>query len=128
MDFKSKIKNSITLEEQRIFVKFSVLQGHSGGIIHSDLVKLLGKEALAKSTVEKWVTKLRKGETDMEGAQGGDRTDPEIINQRIELIKECFSESRHWSLRSLASHTSIPYHSVQRIIKHVLGMRKILGK
>ncbi|EFN69523.1 hypothetical protein EAG_08814, partial [Camponotus floridanus] len=35
---------------------------------------------------------------------------------------------RHWSLRSLAARTGIPYTTVQSIVRDEMKMRKVLGK
>src|SRR5579883_1760028 len=103
MAFKQGLVSSTTIEEQRVFIKFSLLQDHSSGVIHSNLVKMLGHQAIAKKTVEKWCTKFRSGTTSVESAAGGDRTDPQVREEHVEQVKACFHESRHWSLRSLAS-------------------------
>lgn len=34
---------------------------------------------------------------------GGDCSDNEILQIQVEQIKKCFPDSRHWSMRSLAS-------------------------
>ena len=128
MDFKQELRKSITREEQRAFVKFSILQDHSTGVIHSNLVKLLGKEALSQSTVKYWAAKFRQGETSSQCAAGGDHSNPEILEQRIEQVKACFDESRHWSLRSLASNCGFSYGTAWKIVKEKLQMTKVLDK
>lgn len=128
MDFKQRIIFSVTDEEQRIFIKFCLLQDHSAGVIHSNLVRMLGSQALPRSTIERWCTKFRRGETSAEKASGGDRSDPAIVEQHVEQVQACFHESRHWSLRSLASNTGLPYATVQRIVTEKLRMTKVLDK
>jgi hypothetical protein len=53
------LKNSITLDKQSIFIKFSVLLNHSSGLIHANLNKIAGKNSMAKSTVEKWCKEFK---------------------------------------------------------------------
>lgn len=126
MEFKHKIKRSINFEEQRVFVKFSVLQDHSAGLIHLTLVKLLGSNAASKATVTRWAAKFKSGEFDEESHHGGDRSDQGLREQRVTQILDCLEQSEDWSVRSLASQTNIPHSTVQRIITHELV--KISGK
>lgn len=128
MDFKEIIKKSISSKDQEVFVKFSLLQNHTAGLIHSNLVKMLGKKSMSKSCIEKWISKIKKGGEVISSTHGGDRTDRKIREERIELIKSCFYESRHWSKRSLANRTNIPKSTVQGIIHNDLKMKKVLGE
>lgn len=54
--------------------------------------------------------------------------DQGLRSERIVRIQECFEESRHWSLRSLAARTEIPWSTVRNIVKDQLKMSKVLGK
>ena len=131
MDFSQvaeNLKQSFSDEEQRIFVKFGVLQNHSVGVIAQDLKRMLGPHALPESTVRRWVAMIRSGRTDMRKESGGDHQDVDVRQQRVEAIKACFAKSRHWSLRSLASNVQAPYSTVRRIVEDDLGMIKKLGK
>ena len=109
-------------------MKFAVLQEHSGGVIHSNLERLLGRRAVSRSTVMRWAAQFRRGDPSVEEARGGDHRDAEIRQQRVAQIEACFDESRHWSLRSLASITSIPPNTVKNIVQTDLCMTKKLGK
>ena len=128
MDFKQNLINSIDASEQRVFVKFGVLQNHSAGLIHANLRKLLGSHAMSKSTIERYASRIRSGNFSIQSRAGGDQSDQAIRAERVSFIQECFLESRHWSLRSLASRTGIPYTTVQSIVTEELKMNKILGK
>lgn len=128
MDFKNVIRESISKQDQQIFVKFCLLKDYSTYMIHSELTKFLGSLASPKKTIEKWVAKYRKGERVSSTNIGGDRSDQVIRQQRIEKIESCFEESRHWSLRSLASTTGIPLSTLSVILKRDLKMKKKLGK
>lgn len=128
MDFKEACINSISVKDQRVFIKMCMLLNHSSGIIHQSLTKALGDKALPKSTVERWMAKFRKGEFDVEEHRGGDRSDKDVKAERIEMVRNCFDEERHWSLRSLASRLNIPKSTLAAIVKDDLKMKKVLGK
>jgi hypothetical protein len=51
--------SSVTVEEQRVFIKFGVILNRDSGQIQRDLVKALGKNALKPSTVRKWDFEFR---------------------------------------------------------------------
>lgn len=128
MDTKQLIINSISDFEQRIFIKFAVLLGWSGGVILDYLKKAIGKRAFARRTVYSWIKKINDGETDLSEHRGGDRSDHELRNERVLMIRDAMDESRHWSVRSLALHLEIPAATVERIVKNELQMKKKMGK
>lgn len=128
MDSTEIIKKSVSTGDEQSFVKFGLLQKHSAGLIFFNLTKLLRPLAKSKSTIERWASRLKKGEPLTSNNFGGDRSDAKIHEERVEIIKSCFDESRHWSMRSLASRTGIPLSSVQRIVTNELKMTKKLGK
>lgn len=128
MDFKQQLIKSIDASEQRVFVKFGVLQDHSAGLIHANLRKLLGSQAMSKATIERYAARVRLGDFSIQSRAGGDQSDQALRAERVSLIQECFLESRHWSLRSLASKTGIPYTTVQSIVTDELKMKKIMAK
>jgi hypothetical protein len=45
--------SSVTVEEQRVFIKFGFILNRDSSEIQRDLVKALGKNALKPSTVKK---------------------------------------------------------------------------
>lgn len=128
MDARNSLIESISARDQRVFIKMCLLLGHSGSIVHQNLVKICGNNALAKSTVEGWMTKFRKGEVSVEEARGGDRSDKVLKAQRIEQVKSLMDDDRHWSTRSLASRISLPQTTVSAILRNDLKMKKLLGK
>ena len=129
MDFKLSIKNDISKVEVIGIVVFILERLHCR--THPWWVEKnvsdQGK-CFTDRTVRNWVASSKNGGNVAEERRGGARNDEYERQRRISVIKECFSQSRHWSLRSLASHTSIPYGTVQRIVRGELGYKKILSK
>lgn len=74
------------------------------------------------------MTRFRRGEADVNEHRGRPRGHEENFEQRVDTIQSCMVESRHWSLRSLATKTGIPRETVRRIIVNHLKMKKKMGK
>lgn len=128
MDARKKLIESITPNEQRIFIKFCFLLQWSSGAIFDTLNKLMPKNRLGKSTVEGWCTRFRKGDIQVEPHQGGDRSDANLKLERIEAIRGQLDESRHWSLSALSSRLGIPKPTIYFILRNDLKMKKKMGK
>lgn len=128
MDSSEILKYSIDAEQQCIFVKFCVLKNHSAGLIHQELTRILGRRSVSFRTVARWLARYRSGDTTARTPKIGSRGDEDLRQERIDRIKDCFDESRHWSVRSLASRTGISKSTVGRIVRTELCMKKILGK
>jgi hypothetical protein len=73
----------------------------------SFLGRKIAGHASPESTVQRWVSHTRCGRTD---------------------LKNCFEESCHWSLRSLASNVQLPYGTIERIVRDELRMIKKFRK
>lgn len=128
MSSNQKIINSISDFEQRIFIKFAILLGWSGGITRKNLQKAVGGKALAESTIYSWIKKINDGRTDVSEARGGDTSDQNLRLKRREEIQQAMDDSRHWSMRSLSQHLDIPLATLRSIVVDDLKMKKKMGK
>lgn len=128
MNPKELLINSINYQEQHVFCKFSCLLDWSAGYTHDQLKKMLGNKAASLSSVKNWMTKIKQGDPVVESRHRGRSADSETRTERVDRIRLCFNESRHWSLRAISNKEEIPYSSVQRIVVHELKMKKIMKK
>lgn len=128
MSLRESLINSMRDLDQRNFLQFCVLLGYSGGLSHELLVKSVGSNAIGKSTVEKWMKKIKEGDTDLKDGRGGDKSDKAVKEERLNLLKGCMEESRHWSTKVLSSKLGIPATTVKRYLKEEMKMVKKLGK
>jgi transposase len=62
----SNLASSITLEEQRVFIKFQVLLGTPVHEIEKLLKKTVRNNAMKRPTIIKWVERFQQGETSTE--------------------------------------------------------------
>ena len=53
MDFKQKLRESISVHDQQVHVKFC--KGHGAWVTHSELTKLSGHQACPLSTLANWL-------------------------------------------------------------------------
>lgn len=128
MASKQAIINSVTEIEQRIFVKFGILLGWSGGVIEKNLKKAIGRKAFSERTIYNWMKKINDGRFDMNEQRGGDTSDYALRIERVDQVRDAMEESRHWSVRSLSLHLNIPIATVHSILTTELKMTKKLGK
>jgi hypothetical protein len=88
---KEELILSVTDQEQRGFIKIARIMGWTAGAIHHELNKHLKNKAMPKKSVERWVTDLNKGRTDVEDKRGGAHHLTEDKDQRIERIERMSS-------------------------------------
>ena len=53
------LRNSISVIEQRIFIKFAYLKGETAAEAHRQLKKYIGKNALAESICRFWMKQFK---------------------------------------------------------------------
>ena len=124
-EFSKLVRDSISDQDQRVFIKMCMALGHSPAVIHGNLTKICG---FALSTIKNLGTRFRSGNLDTKDRRGGDHQENAERAERLERIKEAMEESRHWSTRALSSKLGIPLVTVKRYIRNQLGMHKIRGK
>ena len=122
------LRNSISVIEQRIFIKFAYLKGETAAEAHRQLKKYIGKNALAESTCRFWMKQFKGQRFNVEESRGGNHNQSEDSEERINIVREAFDQSRAWSMKSLSHMTSIPQATVHRIVRQKLLMKKICRK
>ena len=115
----------VTRQEQRSYVKISVLRGINVKECHSYLTEALGNRALPYRTVALWAAALQRGRiasADMRRT-GRPRTVGTDVARAV--IAQCSDDDRRWSLQELQAHTGIGQATVHKILREDLHMRKI---
>uniref|UniRef100_A0A158P5I0 Mos1 transposase HTH domain-containing protein n=1 Tax=Tetranychus urticae TaxID=32264 RepID=A0A158P5I0_TETUR len=118
MDYQEILTESVSDEEQRVFLKFCAIEGCSNSVAHSNLVKKVGNKALSRHTVDYWMSKFRSGVTSCKDSRGGDHQDEARKAERIEKIQAELATTK----------TGIPETTVKRILKNDLKLKKLLGR
>jgi hypothetical protein len=125
---REELIRSVTDEDQRSFIKISVLLNEPAAKIHKLPTSALHGSAHSLRTVQRWVTDISRGRTDLEEARGGPHRVAPDKQERIAAIEEHLYESRGWSVRELALRVQLPKTTVHEIMTTDLGLSKRLGK
>ena len=125
---KETLMRSVTLSEQRSFIKICTLLEYTGDFVHKQLQKTVKANALEHSTVFKWMKRFRGGITSIEDQDRSGRLRNAITEEAVQQIEELLEESHNWSLRELAARSGIPRETVRRILNDELNLVKISVK
>lgn len=128
MNSFQKLKDSISDKEQRVYIKFGVILGHSYWIIHKELVESVGNRAYSLNTVKNLVSKFNKGQNCVEDSRGGDTSDVSKKEKVMDEIKELLTQTRTWSCRELSLRVDSTKSTVHRYLTEDLQMKKLLSK
>jgi hypothetical protein len=125
---QTKLKTSITEEDQRNFIKFGVLLKKDAKTIHDELVTALGRQAYPARTVRYWVQQIKDGRIDVSDQRGGAHNFHPERDERIARIKEQLDVSRAWSLSVLALKVNVPKTTLWELLTQEFGLSKKYGK
>ena len=64
----------------------------------------------------------------VEESRGGNHNASEDSEERVNIVREAFNQSRPWSIKSLSLMTSIPQATVHRIVREKTRMKKFNRK
>lgn len=114
--------------EQRICIKFCVLNE----ITCSDSLKMLqkayGESALSKSRVYQWYKEFQEGRELVEDLPRSGRPSNSSNDENIAKVKEMVIQNRHSGLREIAHDLAISHESVRNILVNHLGMRRVSAR
>jgi histone-lysine N-methyltransferase SETMAR len=106
--------------EQRYIIKFFMEEGKKGKKIIERLQRHYGTDALARSTVYKWMNELKRGRTDLTNIPSPGRPREEELARAIAHKHE---EDPHLSARKLAQYLGIAHSTVCSYLSEVLQMK-----
>ena len=101
-------RNSISVLEQGVFLKFCFLENLTAAETHRRLQHVMGTNALSDSQVRLWFSRFREGNWTTQETRGRPCSSEAATQERIEEIREAFDESRAWSLRALSEKLHVP--------------------
>lgn len=127
MDFKEKLIESFSAQDQRVIIKYLTLQGKYPSQIQQGLKNALGCSALSLRTVERWHSRFKKGEASIEEARGRPSEKSDEKQERIEAVKEILLETKAISVRLISERLNITKSSVHLILTDDLKLSKRHG-
>lgn len=124
----SNLASSVTIEEQRVFIKFQVLLGTPVHEIEKLLKKTVGNNAMKRPTIIKWVERFQQGETSAQDQPRSGRPKSSRDESHKEKLAVLLEESRSWTTRELSHQLDISKDSVHKMLVEDFGMRKVCAK
>ena len=86
---------SVTLSEQRSFIKICTLLEYTGDFAQKQLQKAVKANALERSEVFKWMNRFREGITSIEVQNRSGRPRTAITEEAVQQIEELHEESNN---------------------------------
>ena len=114
--------------EQRICLKFCVLNGISCAESLKMLQKAYGECALSKTRVYEWYKAFAEGRKVVKDLPRSGRPSTSSTDENVDKVKEMVLENHHLSLREVARDLSVSHESIRNILHHQLGMRRVAAR
>ena len=115
---------SISDQEQRVFIKFGVIEGLNAAKIHRRLKKLLGSRAYSERSIREWVEKFKSGRYEVESQHGGGHQTSARTRELIEQVKQALDDNRRQSTQMLADRLCSNKSTIWCILTQDLGLVK----
>jgi predicted transposase YdaD len=109
-------------------IKFLVKLGKSGSEIREMLVQVKGDDAMKKTAVYKWVTRLSEGRESVTDEERSGRPAMSGTEKNIAKVRQIVREHRWMTVRSIAEQANIDTETVRKISTEDLDMRKLCAK
>ena len=92
------------------------------------LQKCFGESTLSRTQVFEWHKAISEGRGVVENLHHASRPSTSINNDNIKKVKKIVLENRHVGTRKVAEALNISYESIQHIVVHVLGMKRVAAR
>ena len=122
------LARSVTLLEQRAFIKISLISGKSATDIHKILKDYMKNNAYSKRQVERWIEDFKNGRYSTEDENRPGRPLCEDFNERVIQIRNLLNDSRAWTLSLMSCQLQFSRTSIYRILTEEIGVSKKCGK
>lgn len=114
--------------EQRVCLKFCVLNEISCADSLRMLEKAYGDSVLSKTQVYEWYKAFKDGREIVEDLPRSGRPSTSSTNDNVEKIKEIVLENRHASVREIARDLNISRETARLILVNQLGMQRVAAR
>lgn len=114
--------------QERVCIKFCVKNGINGAKTMEMLEKCFGGDASKKTVVYRWHARFRDGRECINDDERTGRPSTSTNDDKVDAIKKLLTKNCDLTVRELAAETNISYGSVQGIISHQLGLRRVATK
>ncbi len=108
--------------EQRITIKFMSKEGLSAKEIHDRLLHVHGRDALSRSTVQRWLIRFQNSEAVKDLPRS--RRPKKRTDQKIQEVKNFVTGDCRRTVRQISRHCDISVGTANKIVKKDLRMHK----
>jgi histone-lysine N-methyltransferase SETMAR len=122
------LRNSVTNEEQRAFIKISTLLGQDSKAIRKKLNDAIGTRAYSLRNIQIWVKAFKEGRNKIIDEERSGRPKVNTYEERIQKVKKLLTESRAYTVSLISCRLILPRTSIYRILTEELQLVKKLGK
>lgn len=123
-----QLRESITKDDQRAFIKCHILLGDTAAEIYHMLEKIAKSNAYSYRNVVTLYNEYKSGErseTELRHSSGGPRT--QSTQENLDKLSDLLSEEDDWTEMELAQKLSISQPTISRMLTE-LGARKIASR
>jgi transposase len=124
----SDLAKSVTLQEQRSFLKIHYLLGTAKYQVESWLKRAVGNNAMKRRTIDEWYEMFESGRTKTEDEVRSGRPKTATDDQHKDQMWQLLAESRSWTTIELAGILEVSKESARKILKDDFGMHKVCAK
>ena len=124
------MSGTVSITDQRTYIKIETLRGKNATVIHGILSEICAKFTVDRSTVSRWANSFRGGcvSNDNDPRPGRPRTSIEERNVKLVADRPTLEEDRRATCVELTRATVILATSVFRILTNDLKNRKISAR
>ena len=123
-----QLRDSVTLEEQRAFIKINVLLDTPPRVVLAQLQTALPNTGLLQSSVYNWYGDFKDGKrTDITDQPRPGRTRTATDDENKEIIRQLILESEGMRTEDLVHETQFSKSSLLRLLKEI-GAKKIKSR
>lgn len=120
--------SSISIEEQRAFIKISILCETSPTEIYNNLQKACGDTALSRTTVFDWARRFKEGRSSIQDNARTGRPASATDEINVNSVAVLIAEDPRQTCDNIAYTLGISHASVHKILTEHLGKRKVAAK
>lgn len=122
------VSGTVTVEDQRSYIKIETLRGKNPTEIHSALSEVCGELTVDRSTVSRWANRFREGRVSINDDPRPGRPKTSTDERSVKLVTDVLEEDRRATCEEISEATGIPPTSVFRILTNDLNKRKISAR
>ena len=122
------VSGTVTVEDQRSYIKIETLRGKNPTEIHRALSEVCGELTVDRSTVSRWVHRFRVGRMSIDDDPRPGRPRTSTDERSVKLVTDALEKDRRATCEELSEATGISPTSVYRILTDDLKKRKICAR